>query len=83
MPSTAFNIRIPSQNSVQLERPCTLGHVSGSPGTPGSENDFVYSDLLYRDLTLSVGTQRAMPEAQSTWTKGIGAESNQQNEYRA
>ena len=29
----------------------------------------------------SPGTQRAMPEAQSTWTKGIGAESNQQNKY--
>ena len=28
-----------------------------------------------------IGTQRAMPEAQSTWTKGIGAESNQQHKY--
>ena len=34
MPASAFNIRIPSPNSVQLERPCVLGHVSGSPWTP-------------------------------------------------
>ena len=37
--------------------------------------------MLYRDLTLSVGTQRAMPEAQSTWTKRVGAEPNQQNKH--
>ena len=30
--------------------------------------------MLYRDSTLSVGIQRAMPEAQSTWTKRVGAE---------
>ena len=77
----ASNVRIPSLNSVQLERPCVVGSVSGSPGTPWSENDLVYSDMLYRGLTLSVGTQRAMPEAQSTWTKGIGAESNQQYKH--
>ena len=70
-------VRIPSLNSVQLERPCVLGSVSGAR----SENNLVYSDLLYRDLTLSVGTTRAMPEAQSTWTKGIGAEPNQQYKH--
>ena len=37
--------------------------------------------MLYRDLTLSVGTQRAMPEAKSTWTIKVGAEPNQQNKY--
>ena len=37
--------------------------------------------MLYRDLTLSLGTQRAMPEAQSTWTKRAGAESNQQKKH--
>jgi len=30
--------------------------------------------MLYWDLTQSVGTPRAMPEAQSTWTKRVGAE---------
>ena len=66
-----------------------------SPGTPCIKNDKVrepngsrtivpnhlFSDMLYRDLTLSVGTQRAMPEAQSTWTKRVGAEPNQQNKH--
>ena len=42
---------------------------------------YPFSDMLYRDLTLSVGTQRAMPEAQSTWTKRVGAEPNQQNKH--
>ena len=37
--------------------------------------------MLYRDLTPSVGTQRAMPEAQSTWTKRVGAEPNQQKKH--
>ena len=37
--------------------------------------------MLYRDLTLSVVTQRAMPEAQSTWTKIVGAEPNPQNKH--
>ena len=49
--------------------------------SPWSENDLVYLDLVYRDLTLSVGTQRAMPEAQLILTKGIGAESNQQYKH--
>ena len=38
--------------------------------------------MLYRDLTLSVGTQRAMPEAQATWTNRVGAEPDQQNKHR-
>ena len=40
-----------------------------------------FCDMLHRDLTLSVGTQRAMPEAQSTWTKRVGAEPNHQNKH--
>ena len=32
------------------------------------------NNVLYRDLTLSAVTQRAMPEAQSTWTKRVGPE---------
>ena len=38
--------------------------------------------MLYSDLTLSVGTQRAMPEAHSTWTKRVGAEPKQQNKHK-
>ena len=34
-----------------------------------------------QDLTRKVGTPRAMPEAQSTWTKRVGAEPNQQNKH--
>jgi len=37
--------------------------------------------MLYRDLTLSVGTQSAMPETQSTWTKRVGADPNQRNKH--
>ena len=37
---------------------------------------------VVRELTLSVGTQMAMPEAQSTWTKRVGAEPKQQNKHK-
>ena len=33
-----------------------------------------FCDMLYMDLTLSMGTKRAMLEARSTWTKRVGAE---------
>ena len=41
----------------------------------------LFCDMLYKDLTLCVETQRAMPEAKSTWTKRVGAEPNQQNKH--
>ena len=37
---------------------------------------------VVQELTLSMGTQRAMPEAQSTWTKRVGAEPKQQNKHK-
>ena len=47
---------------------------------PDGSHTFVpnhpFCDMLYRDLTRNVGTPRAMPEAQSTWTKRVGVEPN-------
>ena len=38
-------------------------------------------DMLYRDLTWKVGTQRTMPESQSTWTKRVGAQPKTKHNY--
>ena len=38
-------------------------------------------DILYRDLTRNVETRRAMPEAQSTWTKRVGAMPKTKHNY--
>ena len=38
--------------------------------------------MLYWDLTQSVGTPWAILEAQSTWTKRVGAEPKQQDKHK-
>ena len=74
-PSLSDPDKLMTVHTLSCREPKSLRIIGREPnGSCTIVPNHLFCDMLYRDLTLSVGTQKAMPEARLTWTKRVGAE---------